>query len=51
MLKCKCCGIEINEKQNQWSGLCPCCDLGTCQKPEEYHKLQRKIKELEELMR
>ena len=43
---CKCCGKEISVVQQQWSGLCPGCDLGKCQKPE-YHKLERRLEELE----
>jgi hypothetical protein len=51
MPKCKCCGEEISNTQNNWSGVCSCCDLGLCQKPEEYHKLQRRMREMQEEVR
>lgn len=48
MPKCRCCGTEINKTQEKFSGLCPCCDLGKCQNPKEFHKLQKRVAELEE---
>ena len=46
MSKCKCCEKEISSQQMQWSGLCGLCDIGRCQKPSEYHKLEKQYEEL-----
>jgi len=44
--KCKCCGKEISLAQARFSGLCPTCDMGKCQRPSEYHKLEKRIDDL-----